>query len=93
MTALLIGSGGYLFNISIRTLRTGQFPPAGMRVLKDAPVIRGKQAKGKAMLRAFLAILIVGVGVIVAIFIWWALSILFPAATSDPVTKILHCTG
>ena len=44
---------------SVSTFRTDRFPPPGMRVLRDTPVLRGRSARGLAIVMATLGALLI----------------------------------
>ncbi|HEY7742865.1 MAG TPA: hypothetical protein VIA19_07450 [Burkholderiales bacterium] len=61
----------YLWLLGRKVLRAERFPPPGLRVIRDTPVIRGAAAvtRGHAV-QIFAVCLGVAVGVL-CLFIWW----------------------
>jgi hypothetical protein len=58
---ILVGiAGTSMVRTAVRILRSGRFPPPGMRVLRDMPVIIGTGAKVRAFLLIAVTILLVG---------------------------------
>lgn len=59
--AVLLGmvAGVDTIRRSVSTFRTGRFPPPGMRVLRDTPVLRGRGARGLAVFMATLGVLLI----------------------------------
>ena len=86
MTVTLIGFGGYLANISIRTLKLAQFPPPGLRVIKDTQVVIGKPARIRGAVGVILSILLIISGVFFLIIVWWSVNVLLPAPSQEPIT-------
>jgi hypothetical protein len=42
--------GAILIRVAVRTIQSGRFPPPGMKVLRDTPIITGNGAKLRAIL-------------------------------------------
>ncbi|MBU0992934.1 MAG: hypothetical protein KJ737_10615 [Proteobacteria bacterium] len=51
---------GIINSITIRILSSGQFPPPGMKVIRDTVVVTGKSAVVRAILLFIVSIMIVG---------------------------------
>jgi len=64
----LLGVGAYLILLARRTLRSGQYPPPGMRVIRDTRLRKGNQAK-----RAATSLIVLASFLIVAafFFLYW----------------------
>lgn len=62
---------GYLMLLSLRIARSGQYPPPGMKVVKDTPLLRGAQAARMGRLLAAITGLLMVVGVAGAIWLPW----------------------
>ncbi len=64
----LLGMGAYLILLARRTLRSGQYPPPGMRVIRDTRLRTENQAK-----RAALSLIALASFLIVAafLFLYW----------------------
>ncbi len=45
VSLLLLGMGGYLIHLARRTSKSGQYPPPGMKVIRDTGVRTGDKAK------------------------------------------------
>lgn len=58
LLAPLAGFTLYMWRLGTRTLNEGRFPPERMTVIRDTPVLRGREARGRGqLLRSFAAIL------------------------------------
>jgi cytochrome bd-type quinol oxidase subunit 2 len=57
----LVGMGAYLILLARRTLRSDQYPPPGMRVIRDTRLRTGNQAKKAAISLIVLAALFIAV--------------------------------
>lgn len=86
LTVTLIGFGGYLANISVRTLKSARFPPAGLRVIKDTEVVIGKRARIRGAARLILSVLLIVSGVFFLIVVWWAVNVLLPIHSQEIIT-------
>jgi hypothetical protein len=64
----LLGMGGYLILLARRTLRSGQYPPPDMRVIRDTRLRTGNQAKRAAISLIVLASILV---VVAFFFLYW----------------------
>jgi hypothetical protein len=54
---LALGLTGVLGYLSLQVLRSGQYPPPGMKVLRDTPVQTGSRATRRAVVGMLLAVL------------------------------------
>jgi hypothetical protein len=64
----LLGMGAYLILLARRTLRSGQYPPPGMRVIRDTKLRTGNQAKRAAISLIVLASILI---VVAFSFLYW----------------------
>jgi hypothetical protein len=66
----LLAFAAYVWRIGARTLEAGQFPPPGVRVVRDTPIVTGRPAimRGR-LLRAF-ALAFAGGAVALALALW-----------------------
>ena len=65
---LLLSMGVYLSLLARRTLRSGQYPPPGMRVIRDTRLRTGNQAKRAAISLIVLASILI---VVAFFFLYW----------------------
>jgi Na+/phosphate symporter len=67
----LVGLAVYVWLIGARVLRTQRFPPPGLRVLHDTPVVSGSAAVTRGHAIQIVAVCL-GVGAAVfCLFFWW----------------------
>lgn len=59
-----VAFGLYAVSIAIRILKSEQFPPPGMRVIRDTRIRTGKKAKTMGMLMIFMAIILLSTNLI-----------------------------
>jgi uncharacterized membrane protein SpoIIM required for sporulation len=64
----LVGMGVYLILLARRTLRSDQYPPPGMRVIRETRLRKGTQAKRAALSLIVLASLLM---VVAFFFLYW----------------------
>lgn len=64
----LVGMGVYLILLARRTLRSGQYPPPGVRVIRDTKLRAGNQAKRAAISLIVLASFLI---VVAFFFLYW----------------------
>lgn len=64
----LLGMGGYLILLARRTFRSGQYPPPGMRVMRDTRLRKGNQANRAAVSLIVLASFLI---VTAFFFLYW----------------------
>jgi hypothetical protein len=60
----------YLWALGRRVARAGRFPPPGMSVLRNTPVLVGPGARLRATLLEGLAVVLVVVAVLLALLLW-----------------------
>ena len=65
---LLLGMGVYLGLLARRILRSGQYPPPGMRVIRDTRLRTGNQAKVSAISLIVLSCVLI---VLAFLFLYW----------------------
>ena len=72
LIAPLLVLAGYLWSLGERIVRAREFPPPGMRVIRDTPVITGEKAISRGRL---LKVLALGCGVVSAalVLLLWRL--------------------
>jgi hypothetical protein len=73
LSAPVIAFAAYLWLLGARTVRAQQFPPPGVRVVRDTPVVGGRGAvtRGHAI-QVIAACLGLGFGVMWIFFLWLA---------------------
>jgi len=64
----LVGMGAYLILLARRTLRSNQYPPPGMRVIRETRLRTGNQGKRAALSLIVLASLLI---VVAFFFLYW----------------------
>lgn len=62
--------GAYLTLVSVRALRSHQFPPPGTRVLRDTVVTVGPKSRTWAKMGFLIAILLVAGGILILVWGW-----------------------
>ena len=70
MAVIPIIIGAYLAQVAVRAWRHHEFPPPGTRVLRDTVVTVGPRSRRWALLALFVALLLVGGGVLLPIWSW-----------------------
>ena len=65
----MVPIGIFLFRVSRKILKHECFPPAGMKVIKDTPIVRGKKAKMKGQILLFISILFMIAGLCGALYV------------------------
>jgi uncharacterized BrkB/YihY/UPF0761 family membrane protein len=68
VSLLLVMSGIYLMVLARRTLRSGQYPPPGMRVIRDTRLRTGTQAKVSAISLIVISCILI---VFAFFFLYW----------------------
>lgn len=57
----------FIIRIAVMTMKQRQYPPEGIKLLKDTPVLYNEEAKKRAVLMLFLSVLIIDTCVFMAI--------------------------
>ena len=65
----MVPLGIFLLRLSRKILKHECFPPPGMKVIKDTPIVRGKKAKIKGQIVLFISILFMIAGLCGALYI------------------------
>jgi hypothetical protein len=78
--APLFGLAAYLRDVSRRIARSGRFPPPGLRLIKDTPVVTGSAAAHRARLIRAAAGFFVSGGLVLGFLFWRLATILKPPA-------------
>ncbi|MDH3378118.1 MAG: hypothetical protein OEQ39_14320 [Gammaproteobacteria bacterium] len=76
LLAPLLGFAAYLWSLGRRTLRAREFPPPGLRVIRDTRVITGEAAGSRGRQLKLLA-LGCGIACIALALLLWRLASLF----------------
>jgi hypothetical protein len=66
----LVGLAVYLWQLGGRTIRAGQYPPPGLRLLRDAPVLTGAAASRRGRLARRSAMALGVTATLVALAFW-----------------------
>jgi hypothetical protein len=66
----LVGMAAYLSSLGRRTVRTGEFPPLGFRVIRDTPVVRGAAAHSRGRTLQGVAVLLSGGAMLIGLLLW-----------------------
>jgi hypothetical protein len=66
----LLACAAYVWRIGVRTLRAGEFPPPGFRVVRDTPVVTGPPAMARGRLLRVFALACAG-GAVALVFLLW----------------------
>ena len=71
LAAPLVAFAAYLWLLGAKALRAQQFPPPGLRVIRDTPVVSGPAAVTRGHAIQIFAVCL-GVGaVVLCLFFWW----------------------
>jgi hypothetical protein len=71
LCAPLIGFAIYLWLLGARVLRAQRYPPPGMRVIRDTPVVEGRGATTRGHVIQIFAVCL-GIGAALFwVFFWW----------------------
>ena len=70
MAVIPLAVGIYLTYVSVRTWRTGEFPPPGTRVLRDTIVTVGPKSRTWATIGFVVAVLLVAGGILMPVWGW-----------------------
>lgn len=67
----LVAFAIYLWLLGARVLRSQQFPPPGIRVIRDTPVVEGQDATTRGHVIQILAVCLGIGGALLWMFFWW----------------------
>ena len=73
----------YMFQYGRRILKTGQFPPAGAKVMRDTEIIEGEPARRKARILIGLSLFIAVLALLGSLYLPYKLSKLFDVKKMD----------
>ena len=71
LCAPVIAFAIYLWLLGARVLRAQQFPPPGLRVIRDTPVIGGRGAMIRGHVFQILAVCLGMSAALLCLFFWW----------------------
>lgn len=74
----VLGMAAYLWQLGQRTLRSGRYPPPGLRVTRDTPIETGRAASTIARMFKMLAVALASAAVLLGVLLWWLLFTLGP---------------
>lgn len=66
----LLACAAYVWGIGVRTLQAGEFPPPGVRVVRDTPVVTGPPATARGRQLQVFALIVAGGAVALAVLLW-----------------------
>jgi hypothetical protein len=72
--APLFAVAAYLWELSRRIVRSGRYPPPGLRLIKDVPVVTGAAAAHRARLVRTAAGILMSAGLVLG-FLFWRLAV------------------
>ena len=64
---IFVGAGIYFLRLGILTIKTSQFPPPGIKVIKDTRLIEGKNAVRKGIIIIIFSMLFIISGILLPI--------------------------
>jgi hypothetical protein len=70
LAAPLLGLAAWLWSLGGRAIRAAEFPPPGMRVIRDTPVVCGDAAVSRGRMLRAAAILVVVAAVAACALLW-----------------------
>jgi len=65
----MVPIGLFLLNLSRKIMKHECFPPPGMKIIKDTPLVKGKKAKAKGQILLFISLLFMIAGLCGALYI------------------------
>ena len=71
---IFAGAGIYFLRLGILTIKTSQFPPLGIKVIKDTRLIEGKNAVRKGIIIIILAMLFIISAILLPIQYYYIMS-------------------
>lgn len=76
-----VGMGAYLMYEGNRIRDAEHIPLSGSRVIRDTPVLKGQPAKSRGIVFMVLGALVLGVGLVLPIVVWWVIRYMTSTAT------------
>src|SRR5262245_56059805 len=70
LVAPLVAMAAYLSSLGGRTVRAGEYPPPGARVIRDTPIVRGREALSRGRTLQGLATLLSAASVVIGLLLW-----------------------
>jgi hypothetical protein len=70
LVAPLVGTAAYLSVLGRSTVRAGEYPPLGFRVIRDTLVVRGLAALSRGRSLQGVAVLLSGVALLIGVLLW-----------------------
>lgn len=70
LAAPLVAMAAYLSSLGGRTVRAGEYPPPGSRVIRDTPIVRGREALSWGRALQSLAALLSAASVVIGLLLW-----------------------
>jgi len=70
LVAPLVAVAAYLSSLGGRTVRAGEYPPPGSRVIRDTPIVRGGEALARGRTLQGLAALLSAASVVIGLLLW-----------------------
>ena len=80
LPAPMLAFAAYFWSLGTRILRAREFPPPGLRVIRDTPVVTGARAVFRGRLLKALALGCGIASVVLGILCWWLASFIAGAA-------------
>jgi hypothetical protein len=74
----LLAFAAYLWRLGSRIARAERFPPPGLTVVRDTPVLRGRPARRRGRLAQALAGCLAFMACALPVVFWWLLKMLAP---------------
>jgi hypothetical protein len=67
----LVCFAAYIWLLGVRVMQAQQFPPPGLRVLHDTPVLSGAAAVTRGQFMQVIAVCLGVAAVVMCLFLWW----------------------
>jgi hypothetical protein len=74
----VLGLAGYCWHLGQRILRAAQYPPPGLRVVRDTPIVTGDAARRRGRLVQWFAA-VLGMAALLLAFFLWRLAYILPS--------------
>jgi len=87
MAFTLTSFGVYIIRISIKTIISEQFPPPGMKVIRNTELITGKSAKNRGFIGVILAAAIIITGITFPAYFYMKINNIFQKSVQQPVQQ------